>query len=68
MVHYYVDISRTVYLKQVLIIACKLNTNRVDFLQRNPGTLLGRDSDTCPSEELGGGAGDPGLWPHRVCV
>lgn len=68
MVHYYVDISRTVYLKQVLIIACKSNTNRVDFLQRNPGTLLGRDSDTCPSEELGGGAGDPGLWPHRVCV
>lgn len=59
MVCTYNKIDQNIYLKCVLIIACKLNLSRIFFfflsvcLARNPSTLSGRESDFAPRKRQG---------------
>ena len=48
MVYIYNKIDQNIYLKCVLIIACKLNISRDFCFARNPSTLSGRECDFCP--------------------
>lgn len=65
----HVKIKQIICLKWVLIIACKLNLKRADFLKTELRHTLGKESDICPSEELGNRAGSWGHWPQRdLCL